>query len=244
MTKSYITTRGLSPTQDLVLRSLISLLPGRTREDWENSDDETANVVIVDVDSDVGKVLWDRYSAQNTKHCVVAVASEGIGINAQYKIAKSIRFRNLLDVLDIITTSQRWLADPGHDSRRQLKDGQANVASSHYKLLDIVISDILEQKTRVSVGDIDLFVIDPVRKLVYLLADTQRICEAFTAYEVEILTRPEAAALVGFSSQPLITQSLDSFRWDIGFNAFAGKFLPSIANWRGYKLNCWPNFED
>lgn len=56
MPKSYITTRGLSSTQDLVLRSLISLLPGRTREDWEYSDDETANVVIVDGESDVGKI--------------------------------------------------------------------------------------------------------------------------------------------------------------------------------------------
>lgn len=94
------------------------------------------------------------------------MASEGVGINAQYKITKPIRFRNLLDVLDIITSSQRWLTDPGHDTGWQLNEDQGNVASSHYKLLDIVITENLEQKMRVSVGDVDLFVIDPVHKLV------------------------------------------------------------------------------
>lgn len=242
MTKSYITTRGLSPTQDLVLRSLIELLPGRTREDWGYSDDENADVMIIDVESTVGGKIWERYSTQDRKHCVVAVVNEASTLGVQYSITKPIRFRGLLDVLDNISTSRRWLSEAGHNNGWQLKDEQVVVAPSHYKLLEILISKKLGHAMRVSVGDVDLFVVDSAQNRCYLLADIERVYEACTSYEVEIRTQPETQQQIELPLRSTQLFSLESFRWNVGLNAFGGKLLPEIANWRGYQLNHWPNF--
>ena len=100
----YLASVGLAEKDETVLKSLILLLEGKTRQPWEYREDQRAEVILVDVDGPEGSAAWGRLAGDGQR-TLVAYSEDPSKANAPWVLAKPMRAGALVELLDRLDVS-------------------------------------------------------------------------------------------------------------------------------------------
>lgn len=98
----------MSENDELVLQSLINIIDLRSAAHWSFSSDDTANVLIVDVDSTEGRKLWSGLDVAQNNKITIAYGSnmQDLGGNTQYLLSKPLRSKSVIDLLEKVSNQK------------------------------------------------------------------------------------------------------------------------------------------
>jgi hypothetical protein len=98
----------MSENDELVLQSLINIIDLRSNAHWSFSAGDSANVLIVDVDSNEGRQFWTGLGSSRQDKIAIAYGAnrEGLGENVKYLLDKPLRSKKVLDLLEQVSNQK------------------------------------------------------------------------------------------------------------------------------------------
>lgn len=232
-----LSAHGMSENDELVLQSLINIIDLRSNAHWSYAPGESANVLIIDVDSTEGRQFWDRLDTLDQNKIAIAygVNQQGLSGYTRYALDKPLRSKKVLDLLEKV--SQQKLKSIG------LNDSSVSEepATGHRRQFIQKIRELFEsgswgvrykdQMLIINGEDYEAYTAQGLEQL-YGLAEAPEL-----ALEIHELTKSDTQS----ARVRLKTFKYDEVLWH--FSRHSRSLVSQLAGNKEFKIRRWPNLK-
>lgn len=229
-----LSSMGLTPKDQLVLKSLIDLMISRTNEDWTYTDNGEGDVVIVDTENlqNSPEIIREMESRQTIVIEFSAVATA----NSRLRIQKPLRAANLIAVFNSVETElsdQKGRPEANGTARRE---SAATPSGQNHRGL---LRKILETQNRHSL----VIAANGAECIIDLVNDRYQTPGGLTPDD--LLRSPSRQVKTSSTSSPAVGsenawQAAPSIRWKLGLFLSDGMLIESLHSKSRFKLLRWP----
>lgn len=224
----YLCSVGLGDKDETVLKSLVALLEGKTRQPWNYRDDTHADVVLVDVDNPSTAGTWQSLKG-DAGTLRVAYTDRPDFPGARWLLPKPLRAAALVDLLNHLD-----VATEAENERAPTSEGVSQ--SSHLELVQLLNRD-LDVPMQLSDGQHRLIVDKPSRRYAasHDLEEMHGLCDMpVNRLHLERVDAADDAAA---------WQPLSQLLWFCALVGSHGQLLQGLDPRGRYRLKRWPNFK-
>jgi len=229
----------MSENDELVLQSLINIIDLRSAAHWSFATDDSANVLIVDIDSTEGRQLWTGLDSSGQDKIAIAYGENmnGLGENIQYLLDKPLRSKKVIDLLEKV--SNQKLDTIGASKAPAAVDypGEGHRRKFVQKLTELFDSGAWGIRYK----DQMLIINGPDREA-YTVAGLSDLRDLAEAPEIAMEINELSQADMTSARERLITYKYDEVVWY--FSRFHSRSLMSgLSGHKEFKIRRWPNLK-
>ncbi|MDC0662330.1 hypothetical protein [Marinobacter sp. SS21] len=222
---------GLSPKDETVLKALTDLLGARTREDWVYSAPEAADVVLLDTDNPEAVTAW-KQTGQDDRCTTIAYSASSPDLPLNRRLNKPLRAADLIAILN-------GLSDPvlagGH---AQGDRTVATLADATTGSVAQQVSDCASGYLKISAGT-DYVVFNRSNDTCTTAAAAANLPGLFALPAAELIIESSAEAFVEVASGHE-WRNAQSLLWWVGLHGSEGRLLQHLDPSSNFKLVRWP----
>lgn len=231
MEKLCFTTANLDETDNLVLKSMVSLLENHIKMEMVAVDQpEMAHIIFIDVDRTQGVELFQQFS--KTKSIIIALTQATTPtLDINLLLQKPIRSKNLLEIIKKISNyldKTKVYATP----KIKVLDTEDHLLSFILALDDEQIVELMSFNNHSA-----NFTIDKKNNKYYTQLSQQSL--------LELINEPVSHFIITDNPPipPIEAYPLESLIWSIALDTSQGSICPTIPLEGRFSLKSWVNFK-
>lgn len=240
--KDRIKTLGFSSSDELILNSYLKILEDSLAEKLDHSRQNNIQTVLIDVDTDAGRLAWENKENNPSNKVYVAYTAQFDKFPAEYCLSKPVRGRELLQLFEDITNHSTDTLNKATDNRYSIEF--VPQATPQNTILNLLLSPIVERPVKFRSFRTPDFIIDKPRQSCFLsseLTDLMPLAN-LDANMIEALPLSfEELNNIEKKSQPL---PLQQFFWFAALHFSSGRLLPEPRKLQKFGLSHWPDFNN
>ena len=248
-----VTTVGLSAHDETIVRSVLHLIEGSTREKWEYTESFQADLVLCDPDAALTRIAHKQFHNTGRPVCVEVLKAGQSRGQLTHFIHFPLRASEVIGVLDtaadeiehpIAHTAAQ--AQPSEGPAADVRDVPADL-HNHQTLTELLMALARRRRDEQAVWQVNLdgkciYVFEPERSFAASTELTeQRLADLVRSQKAPALRRVGAIVGNGLRKE-LAPRPIDELLWNLGMNYPEGKLQESVATASRIKLLRWPDF--
>lgn len=228
----------MSENDELVLQSLINIIDLRSAAHWSFATDDSANVLIVDIDSIEGRQLWTGLDSSGQDKIAIAYGENmnGLGDNIQYLLDKPLRSKKVIDLLEKV--SNQKLENIGAAKA----SAGAYAGEGHRRKFVQKIQELFDSGAWGVRYKDQMLIINGANREAYTVGGLSDLGDLAEAPEMSMEISELSQADLTSARERLNTYKYDEVVWY--FSRFHSRSLMSeLSDNKEFKIRRWPNLK-
>ncbi len=247
-----VTTVGLNAHDETIVRSVLNLIEGSTRDKWEYTESFQADLVLCDPEAALTRIAIKQFQETGRPVCVAVLKSGQTRSTLTHFIHFPVRASEIIGVLDNAADEIEHplgKVDSSFEESPQIH-GELPVPDElqdKRTISDLLMAFARRRRDEKAAWQINLdgkciYVFEPERTFASSIElNAQRLNDLASATKAPALRRVGGIVAKGLRKE-LAPRPIDELLWNLGLNQEQRALLPALANAKQIRLQRWPDF--